>query len=161
MNRKAEKQESREEAGRRGSVVEFARRVTSLGEKAGKRDAADLRRRFQSYLRLCEEYGVKVGNMAAYAAMGTDHVTVERILAESGEDDPLRKLLSAVKRYCGLYRETLLEEGGVRESTGLFWQKTFDGVRDKETGAFFERQPEEREETPEELREKYRGLFLD
>ncbi len=145
----------------KASVVEFARQVTSLGEKAKKGDAADMKKRFLAYLRLCEKFGVKVGNMAAYAAMGVDHLTVERVLQEAREDDPVRTLFSAVKRYCGLYRETLLEEGGVRESTGLFWQKTFDGVRDRGNEPSSGGRPAAESESPEEIRERYKDLFLE
>ena len=157
----ARERKAEEEKLSKSRIVAFAMKVTKLGEKAKAGDAEDLRKRFLAYLRLCETYGMKVGNMAAYAAMGTDHVGVERTMEEAEEDDPVRALYLFVKRYCALYREALLEEGCVRESTGLFWQKTFDGVKDR--GEERRRQPggKDGEGDPGEWMEKYRELFLD
>ena len=55
--------------------IEFLLVISQL-PKISTNDLPALRKRFYDYLDLCVKYNMKVGNMAAYAAMGVDKNTV-------------------------------------------------------------------------------------
>ena len=55
--------------------IEFLLVISQL-PKISTNDLPALRKRFYDYLDLCVKYNMKVGNMAAYAAMGVDRDTV-------------------------------------------------------------------------------------
>jgi hypothetical protein len=91
-----------------------------------------MERRFQRYLELCAEWDMKIGNQAAYAAIGInkDHVydwTVRR------QTNPKRAdFVKRVQQFCAMYREGLMEDGKVNPVTGIFWQKNYDGMKDQQ-----------------------------
>lgn len=95
-------------------------------------DVAEMERRFTHYLELCGQWDMKVGNQAAYAAIGInkDNVydwTVRR------ETNPARAdFLKKVQQFCAMYREGLMEDGKVNPVTGIFWQKNYDGMKDQQ-----------------------------
>lgn len=95
-------------------------------------DVAEMERRFTHYLDLCRKWDMKVGNQAAYAAIGInkDNVydwTVRR------ETNPARtEFLKKVQQFCAMYREGLMEDGKVNPVTGIFWQKNYDGMKDQQ-----------------------------
>ena len=95
-------------------------------------DVEEMERRFARYLQLCEEWDMKVGNQAAYAAIGInkDHVydwTVRR------QTNPKRAdFVKKVQQFCAMYREGLMEDGKVNPVTGIFWQKNYDGMKDQQ-----------------------------
>lgn len=95
-------------------------------------DVEEMERRFARYLALCSEWDMKIGNQAAYAAIGItkDHVydwTVRR------QTNPKRaEFVKKVQQFCAMYREGLMEDGKVNPVTGIFWQKNYDGMRDQQ-----------------------------
>lgn len=95
-------------------------------------DVEEMKRRFQRYLELCAEWDMKIGNQAAYAAIGInkDHVydwTVRR------QTNPKRAdFVKRVQQFCAMYREGLMEDGKVNPVTGIFWQKNYDGMKDQQ-----------------------------
>jgi hypothetical protein len=95
-------------------------------------DVAEMERRFARYLQLCSEWDMKIGNQAAYAAIGItkDHVydwTVRR------QTNPKRAdFVKKVQQFCAMYREGLMEDGKVNPVTGIFWQKNYDGMKDQQ-----------------------------
>ena len=95
-------------------------------------DVAEMERRFVKYLALCAEWDMKVGNQAAYAAIGItkDHVYdwVNRVSGNPARAEFIKK----VQQYCGMYREALMEDGRVNPVTGIFWQKNYDGMKDQQ-----------------------------
>lgn len=94
-------------------------------------DVPEMERRFLNYLQKCAEWDVKVGNLAAYAAIG---ITRDRVSKwKNSESNPRRKeFLEKVKQVCGVYRESLMLDGKINPVTGIFWQKNFDGLRDQQ-----------------------------
>jgi hypothetical protein len=95
-------------------------------------DVEEMERRFQRYLKLCAEWDMKVGNQAAYAAIGIDKGIawewVNRSLGNPARTDFVKK----VQQFCAMYREGLMEDGKVNPVTGIFWQKNYDGMKDQQ-----------------------------
>ena len=95
-------------------------------------DVDEMERRFKRYLEKCAEWDMKIGNMAAYAAIGItkDHVyewTVRR------QTNPRRTdFIKRVQQFCSMYREGLMEDGKINPVTGIFWQKNYDGMKDQQ-----------------------------
>lgn len=94
-------------------------------------DVAEMERRFNRYLQLCAEWDMKIGNQAAYAAIGIDKGTAweweNRNLGNPARTDFIKK----VRQFCAMYREGLMEDGKVNPVTGIFWQKNYDGMKDQ------------------------------
>lgn len=95
-------------------------------------DVAEMERRFEHYLKLCAEWDMKIGNQAAYAAIGIDKGTAweweNRNLRNPARTDFIKK----VRQFCAMYREGLMEDGKVNPVTGIFWQKNYDGMKDQQ-----------------------------
>lgn len=95
-------------------------------------DVAEMDRRFQRYLKLCAEWDMKIGNQAAYAAIGIDKGIAwewaNRSLGNPARTDFIKK----VQQFCAMYREGLMEDGKVNPVTGIFWQKNYDGMKDQQ-----------------------------
>lgn len=95
-------------------------------------DVAEMERRFNRYLQLCADWDMKIGNQAAYAAIGIDKGTAweweNRNLGNHARTDFIKK----VRQFCAMYREGLMEDGKVNPVTGIFWQKNYDGMKDQQ-----------------------------
>lgn len=95
-------------------------------------DVAEMERRFNRYLQLCAEWDMKIGNQAAYAAIGIDKGIAweweNRLTGNSARTDFIKK----VRQFCAMYREGLMEDGKVNPVTGIFWQKNYDGMKDQQ-----------------------------
>ena len=83
------------------------------------------------YLETCAKYDMKIGNQAAYAAIGIDKGIawewVNRCTTNPARTDFIKK----VQKVCALYREGLMQDGKVNPVTGIFWQKNYDGMKDQ------------------------------
>ena len=94
-------------------------------------DVEEMERRFIRYLDLCAQWDMKIGNQAAYAAIGIDKGIawewVNRCTTNPARTDFIKK----VQKVCALYREGLMQDGKVNPVTGIFWQKNYDGMKDQ------------------------------
>lgn len=95
-------------------------------------DVDEMERRFKRYLQKCVEWDMKVGNMAAYMAIGINKDTAwdwEHV----NKVNPRRALfIKKVRQFCAVCRENLMQDGKVNPVTGIFWQKNYDGLRDQQ-----------------------------
>lgn len=95
-------------------------------------DVDEMERRFNRYLELCAEWDMKIGNQAAYAAIGINKGLAwewaNRNLGNPRRTDFIKK----VQQICAMYREGLMEDGKVNPVTGIFWQKNYDGMKDQQ-----------------------------
>ena len=86
--------------------------------------------KFTAYLRMCAEKDMKVGNLAAYMAIGID-----KTIAWKWENEQLskdrRNLIKSIRQVCAVYREQLMQDGKVNPVVGIFWQKNYDVMRDQ------------------------------
>lgn len=100
--------------------------------KADKSNPDELYNRFLRYLDYCSQHNLKIGNQAAYLAMG---ITKDDVYDwENGRRDSKAhaELIIKVKAICGMYRECAMADGKIMPATGIFWQKNYDGLRDEQ-----------------------------
>lgn len=95
-------------------------------------DVDEMERRFTRYLQMCSEWDMKVGNQAAYAAIGIDKGLVWDWLNRREANPRRTDFLKKVQTICAMYREGLMEDGKVNPVTGIFWQKNYDGMKDQQ-----------------------------
>lgn len=88
--------------------------------------------RFRHYLEMCDKYGMKIGNQAAYFALGIDKDIVWAWLNNSNTNPMVRGFIKKVQYFCSTYREGMMEDGKLNPVTGIFWQKNYDGMRDQQ-----------------------------
>lgn len=94
-------------------------------------DVAEMERRFMNYVQKCSEWDMKVGNQAAYMAIG---ITKEQAWEWENvvKGNPARcDFIKKVRQFCGVFREGLMQDGKVNPVTGIFWQKNYDGMKDQ------------------------------
>lgn len=119
-------------------------------------DVDEMERRFQRYLQKCAEWDMKVGNQAAYAAIGIDKDDVYNWVARISTNPKRGEFVKKVQKICALYREGLMEDGKVNPVTGIFWQKNYDGLRDQQEVVLTPNQsPLGEQKDAESLRQKY------
>ena len=107
----------------------FVLAVAAIGRHADLSNIDDLRMRFYSYLELAQRCDMKVSNLCAYLSIG---LTYERAYKEMKTgSDSVKDLLFEMQAVCGSYRETITGEGKLNPVTSIFWQKNFDGLKDK------------------------------
>lgn len=95
-------------------------------------DVAEMERRFMRYLQLCAEWDMKIGNQAAYAAIGINKDLVYEWENRQLGNPARTEFVKKVRQFCAMYREGLMEDGKVNPVTGIFWQKNYDGLRDQQ-----------------------------
>ena len=95
-------------------------------------DVAEMERRFARYLQLCAEWDMKVGNMAAYAAIGINKDLVYEWTVRRQTNPRRTEFVKKVQLVCSMYREGLMEDGKINPVTGIFWQKNYDGMKDQQ-----------------------------
>lgn len=118
-------------------------------------DVAEMERRFQRYLQKCAEWDFKIGNQAAYAAIGIDKDIAFEWTHHASPNPERTSFIKKVKKVCAFYREGLMEDGKVNPVTGIFWQKNYDGLKDQQEMVLTPNQPLGEQKDPEMLRQKY------
>ena len=119
-------------------------------------DVKEMERRFIRYLEICAERDIKVGNQAAYFAIGID----KNIVSDWIRQDPnLRNdrtvFVKKVQKICAMYREGLMQDGKVNPVTGIFWQKNYDGLKDQQETIITPNNPLGDSTDAETLRRRY------
>ena len=94
-------------------------------------DVEEMERRFAFYLEMCAKWDMKVGNMAAYAAIGIDKDDAYEWTNRNTGNPARARFIKKVQKVCAMYREGLMEDGKVNPVTGIFWQKNYDGMKDQ------------------------------
>lgn len=95
-------------------------------------DVDEMERRFARYLQMCAEWDMKIGNQAAYAAIGLNKDLVYEWTVRRQTNPRRTEFVKKVQQFCATYREGLMEDGKVNPVTGIFWQKNYDGMRDQQ-----------------------------
>lgn len=105
---------------------------TTPTEPLDRHDVPEMRRRFQNYLEKCAEYDMKIGNLAAYAAIGISKQDAwDWTHGRTGGDVDRTNFINYVQSICTRYREGLMQDAKINPVVGIFWQKNFDGLRDQ------------------------------
>ena len=119
-------------------------------------DVEEMERRFVRYLQKCAEWDMKVGNQAAYAAIGIDKNTAWDWANRTMGNPARSTFIKKVQQVCALYREGLMEDGKVNPVTGIFWQKNYDGMKDQQEVVLTPNQnPLGEQKDAESLKQKY------
>ena len=116
-----------EELAENASRIEHIIRVQEIASHADRKDLLSLKSCFIEFLKLCQEDGSPIGNIAVYAALG---FTNQEFDQWSKADIPERKeFVRFIKSTCAMFREGLVTEGKLHPVVGIFWQRNFDGLR--------------------------------
>lgn len=118
-------------------------------------DVAEMERRFTRYLQLCAEWDMKVGNQAAYLAIGIDKAIAWEWVNIRTTNPARTDFIKKVQKICGLYRESLMQDGKINPVTGIFWQKNYDGLKDQNEVILTPNNPLGDMQNAEALRQKY------
>lgn len=111
--------------------IRFMREILPT-EPLNYNDVAEMERRFANYLELCAVWDMKIGNQAAYAAIGISKELAWEWENRSQGNPTRRDFIKKVRQFCAMYREGLMEDGKVNPVTGIFWQKNYDGMKDQQ-----------------------------
>lgn len=88
--------------------------------------------RFQHYLAMCDKYGMKIGNQAAYFALGIDKQTAWDWVNRPSVNSLLSDFIKKIQYFCATYREGMMEDGKINPVVGIFWSKNYDGLKDQQ-----------------------------
>lgn len=136
------------------ATIQFMMEITPT-EPLDKTDVTEMKRRFQHYLEVCSKYGKKVGNLAAYMAIGiTKEEAADWVVQEKSNPERC-SFIKRVKQMCSVYREQLMSDSKVNPVTGIFWQKNYDGFRDQTEITVAPTNPLGDTKSTEELAKKY------
>lgn len=95
-------------------------------------DVAEMNRRFMRYLDICAKYNMKIGNQAAYGAIGINAKQAWEWENVNKSNPARAEFIKKVRLFCSIYREGLMQDGKVNPVTGIFWQKNYDGLKDQQ-----------------------------
>ena len=148
-----------DESRKNARYANFVLAVAAIGRGADKNDVNDLRMRFYAYVELAAQTNNKLSNMNAYMSMGLTASRVSQLMAHGTQDQ--KDLLEEVKMICGGYRESLMSDGQLTPSTGMFWQKNFDGLRDQTEHIVTPGDPLGEMRSKREIAEKYADIIME
>lgn len=124
-------------------------------------DVDEMERRFVRYVETCNRYGMKVGNLAAYMAIG---ISKEQAWEWENVTKGMPRrtaFIKKVRQFCAVCRENLMADGKVNVVTGLFWQKNYDGLKDQQEVVLTPNNPMGDQVDAESLRNKYLASTYD
>ena len=149
--------ETPEECAYNARLIEHIMRIHEIAQNADRSDLLSLKSCFIAYLRLCQEDGFKVGNLAAYSAMGMDRVVFNNW---AKKDNPeIKQFCRFVQETCAMFRESMVAENQLNPVIGIFWQRNFDGLRnDTEQVQALQEQNDE-EFGSKSYKDKYRNMI--
>lgn len=137
----------------------FVLAIAAIGRGADKNDVNDLRMRFYAYVELAAQTNNKLSNMNAYMSMGLTTTKVSQLMQHGTQEQ--KDLLEEVKMICGGYRESLMSDGQLTPSTGMFWQKNYDGLRDATEHIVVPGDPLGEMRSKREIQEKYADIIME
>ena len=137
----------------------FVLAIAAIGRGADRNDVNDLRMRFYAYVELAEQTNNKLSNMNAYMSMGLTATKVSQLMQHGTQEQ--KDLLEEVKMICGGYRESLMSDGQLTPSTGMFWQKNYDGLRDATEHIVVPGDPLGEMRSKREIQEKYADIIME
>ena len=137
----------------------FVLAIAAIGRGADRNDVNDLRMRFYAYVELAAQTNNKLSNMNAYMSMGLTATKVSQLMQHGTQEQ--KDLLEEVEMICGGYRESLMSDGQLTPSTGMFWQKNYDGLRDATEHIVVPGDPLGEMRSKREIQEKYADIIME
>lgn len=137
----------------------FILAVAAMGRCADLTNIDDLRMRFYSYLELAQRCNMKVSNLCAYLSVGMTYSKAYKQMKDGS--DEVKDLLYEIQAVCGSYRETITGEGKLNPITSIFWQKNFDGLKDRSEQTVTVQDPLGKAINTEDIKQKYADIIMD
>ncbi len=136
----------------------FILAVAAMGRNADRTNIDDLRMRFYSYLELSQRCNMKINNLAAYLSIGMTYNKAYEQMKNA--PDEIKDLLYEIQAVCGSYRESITSDGRLNPVTSIFWQKNYDGLKDRsETVNITD--PLGAAKNVDDIKKKYEDILLD
>ena len=107
--------------------IDHIMKVYQISQTVDKKDPVSIRSAFINYVQLCQEDGFPITNMAAYAAIRSRKVEVEKWCQSDNQE--YREIAEMVLGMCSLSREQQITAGSLHPVIGIFWQRNYDGLR--------------------------------
>lgn len=87
----------------------------------------------EEYIKYCIEHNIRITNGMAYSACGLNRFIVKDwALGVTRSSDPAyREFAQTIRSICYESREMLMSEGKLNPIVGIWWQKNYDGFKDK------------------------------
>ena len=149
--------ETKEEMNYNARQIEHIMRVHEIASHADKNDLNSLKSCFINYLKLCQEDGFPVSNMACYSAMG---MNTSAFCAFERKDDPeIKQFVAMVKGVCAMSREAQVGSGKLNPLIGIFWQRNYDGLRNDTEQIQSINEHEDDDTSNKSYKEKYKNLI--
>ena len=144
-------------AGRNTEYATFLMKISQF-PPVDRNDVSALEQRFCDYLNLCAEFDMKVGNQAAYLALGITKDIVYQWEHGMTGTPAHHEFIKKVKQFCATYREGLMQDGQINPVTGIFWQKNYDGLKDTQDLVLTPNTQRLSDGDYQEIAEKYKQL---
>ena len=136
----------------------FTLAVAAIGRGADHNNIDDLRLRFYTYLELTQQTNMKISNMTAYLSIGMTQ-NKANYLAQNGTEQ-MKDLLTEIQAVCAGYREMVTADGKLNPVTSIFWQKNYDGMKDKQEQEVIIKDPLGEIKSKEEIQKKYADIII-
>lgn len=138
-------------------LIDHVIKIHEIALHADVNDLNSLKSCFFNYLKLCQENGMRVGNLAACAAMGIDRFKLDNMLRSKDPDK--QEFAKLVKSCCSLSREELIADQKINPVIGIFWQRNFDGLRNDTEQIQAVQGQEDEEIAADDYRKRYGDLL--
>ena len=151
--------ETEEEKDYNARLIDHMMMIHQIAAEADRNDLNSLKSCFINYLKLCQQDGFSVGNIAAYGAMG---FTMRDFDYFSKKNDPaIREFANFVRQTCAMFRETMVTNSKINPVIGIFWQRNFDGLRNdtEQVQAIQEQEDEYAQFGSSSYKDRYRNLI--
>lgn len=142
------------EEGFNSNTIAFLRAIMPT-EPLDHEDVDEMERRFDRYIQLCQEYDQKVSNLAAYTAIGITKQHADYWVNHCKTNPRRLDFIKKVQQICSFYRESLMLNGKVNPILGIFWQKNYDGMTDKQEVILTSNDPLGTEASDKDLKNRY------
>lgn len=147
-------------SGENSRYISHTLEIQQIGIGSDPNNIDDLKARFIQYLQVCAKNDMKLGNLAAYCAMGITKDQVYQWEHGGARGVEHKAFIRFVKSVIAAYRETAISEGKINPVIGIFWQKSFDGLNEMaEYEASNQLEGVTEHMDAEQIAEKYQGLL--
>ncbi len=129
---------------------------TTPTERLDHTDVDEMERRFYNYLKYCQSFDLKVGNLGAYNAIGITKHTADR-WANDFTNVRRREFILKVQSMCGVIRELMAQDSEINPAIGIFYGKNYDGLKDQTERVTVNQDPLGSGASRKELERRYMG----
>ena len=107
--------------------IDHIMKIYQISQRVDKKDPVSIKSAFAAYVQLCQENGFPPSNMAAYTAIRTNKMELDRWMQSDNEE--YREIAQMVHDICSISREQQITAGSLHPVIGIFWQRNYDGLR--------------------------------